>query len=137
MTLLRLAASVAHFSTHPLARAIVAEAANNVSRINQRTDFLNVPGLGMEASIDGSRIFVGSRRLMRDRGIALPAVELTIDAEVWIANDQALGVIYLRDEIRPADQTRHRFPQALRSIGHTAYGRSTRAGCDGGGASRH
>ena len=48
-----------------------------------------MPGLGMEASIDGNRIFVGSRRLMRDRGIALPAVELTNEAEVWIANDQA------------------------------------------------
>jgi P-type E1-E2 ATPase len=39
---------------------------------------------------------------MRDRGIAVPAVELTNEGEVWIANHQALGVIYLRDEIRPA-----------------------------------
>ena len=39
---------------------------------------------------------------MRDRGIAIPAVELTNEGEVWVANDQALGVIYLRDEIRPA-----------------------------------
>ena len=100
--LLRLAASVAHFSTHPLARAIVAEAGKRNLPINQATDFLNVPGLGMEASVDGSRIFIGSRRLMRDRGIAIPAVQLTNDAEVWIANDQAVGVIYLRDEIRPA-----------------------------------
>jgi Cd2+/Zn2+-exporting ATPase len=67
--ILRLAASVAHFSTHPLARAIVAEAdKRHLSRISAK-DFLNVPGLGMEGSIDGSRIFVGSRRLMRDRGI--------------------------------------------------------------------
>ena len=36
---------------------------------------------------------------MRDRGITLPAVGLTNDAEVWIGNDQPLGVIYLRDEI--------------------------------------
>ena len=99
--ILWLAASVAHFSTHPLARAIVAEAdKQQLSRISAK-DFLNVPGLGMEASIDGSRIFVGSRRLMRDRGIALPAVELTNDAEVWIGDDQPLGVIYLRDEVRP------------------------------------
>jgi len=39
---------------------------------------------------------------MRDRGIAIPAVELTNEGEVWIANDQAVGVIYLPDEIRPA-----------------------------------
>ena len=100
--LLRRASSVAHFSTHPLARAIVAEAEKRKLPINPATDFLNLPGLGMEASVDGNRILIGSRRLMRDRGIAIPAVELTNEGEVWIANDQALGVIYLRDEIRPA-----------------------------------
>jgi Zn2+/Cd2+-exporting ATPase len=100
--LLQLAASVAHFSTHPLARAIVAEADKRKLRLNPATDFLNLPGLGMEASVDGNRVLVGSRRLMRDRGIAIPSVAPTNEAEVWIANDQALGVFYLRDEIRPA-----------------------------------
>ena len=55
--LLRRAASVAHFSTHPLARAIVAEAGKRNLPINEATDFLNVPGLGMEASVNGNRIF--------------------------------------------------------------------------------
>ena len=100
--LLRRAASVAHFSTHPLARAIVVEAGKRNLPINEATDFLNVPGLGMEASVNGNRILVGSRRLLHDRGIAVPAIESTNDAEVLIADDQALGVIYLRDEIRPA-----------------------------------
>jgi Zn2+/Cd2+-exporting ATPase len=100
--LLRLATSVANFSTHPLARAIVGEAGKRNLPINEATDFLNLPGLGMEASMDGNRILIGSRRLMRDRGIAIPTVELTNEGEVWVANDQALGVIYLRDEIRPA-----------------------------------
>ena len=100
--ILQLAASVAHFSTHPLARAIVAELEKRKMPVSPATDFLNVPGLGMEASVNGNRIFVGSRRLLHDRGIVLPAIETTNDAEVWIANDQALGVIYLRDEIRPA-----------------------------------
>lgn len=99
---LQLASSVAHFSTHPLARAIVAEAEKRELRLSPATDFSNLPGLGMEASVDGNRVLVGSRRLMRDREIAIPAVELTNEGEVWIANDRALGVIYLRDEIRPA-----------------------------------
>jgi Cd2+/Zn2+-exporting ATPase len=99
---LQIAASVAHFSTHPLARAIAAEAENRNLLLVTATDFLNVAGLGMEASISKKRIFVGSRRLMRDRGIALPTVESTNEAEVWIGSDWALGVIYLRDEIRPA-----------------------------------
>jgi len=99
---LQFAASVAHFSTHPLARAIVVEAEMRNLPLLTAADFLNVAGLGMEATIANKRIFVGSRRLMRDRGIALPAVESTNEAEVWVARDHAAGVIYLRDEIRPA-----------------------------------
>jgi Cd2+/Zn2+-exporting ATPase len=99
---LQIAASVAQFSTHPLARAVAAEAEKRKLPLLTATDFLNVAGLGMEASIADKRILIGSRRLMRDRGIALPAVESTNDAEVWVGNGQALGLIYLRDEIRPA-----------------------------------
>jgi ATPase, P-type (transporting), HAD superfamily, subfamily IC len=99
---LQLAASVAHFSTHPLARAITTEAEKRNLPLLTATDFLNVAGLGMEASIADKRFFEGSRRLMRDRGIALPEVESTNEAEVWVGSEQALGVIYLRDEVRPA-----------------------------------
>jgi Cd2+/Zn2+-exporting ATPase len=100
--ILQLAASVAHFSTHPLARAIVAEAEKRNLPLLIPTDFLNVAGLGMEASVNGKGIFVGSRRFMRDRGIAVPALESTSEAEVWVGGTRALGVIYLRDEIRQA-----------------------------------
>src|SRR5205823_3865020 len=48
------------------------------------------------------RIFVGNQRLMQDRGVALPPLAPGNEAEVWMANTRPLGVIYLRDEIRPA-----------------------------------
>jgi Cd2+/Zn2+-exporting ATPase len=99
---LQIAASVAQFSTHPLARAIVAEAEKRKLPLLKTDDFLNVAGFGMEASIDGGRISVGNRRLMRDRGIRLPVIASGNEAEVWVASARPLGVIYLRDEIRPA-----------------------------------
>ncbi len=99
---LQIAASVAQFSTHPLARAIVAEAEKRKLPLLKTDDFLNVAGFGMEASIDRGRISVGNRRLMRDRGITLPVIASGNEAEVWVASARPLGVIYLRDEIRPA-----------------------------------
>src|SRR5262249_9064194 len=59
---LQFAGSIAHFSTHPLARAIVADVNRRKLSLKPAEDFLNVPGLGMEASIGGKRVFVGSRR---------------------------------------------------------------------------
>jgi Cd2+/Zn2+-exporting ATPase len=109
-------ASVAQFSTHPLARAIVTEAQRRGLPMLATSDFLNVPGLGMEASIDGARIFVGSRRFMEDRGVSLPAAASTMEAEVWIGGEQPIGVIYLRDEIRPEAKAVIQF---LRNAGAT------------------
>ena len=101
-SILQAAASVAAFSTHPLSRAVVREAEQRGLPRLEATDFLNIPGMGMEASLNGERMLVGNRRLLLDRGIQLPADESGSEAEVWIANSAALGVIYLRDEIRPA-----------------------------------
>jgi Cd2+/Zn2+-exporting ATPase len=98
---LKIGGAIAQFSTHPLARAIAHEAEQRRLPPLKATDFNNIPGLGMEALIDGKRIIMGSRTLLRERGIALPVVEPTAEAEVWIADAEARGVIYLRDEIRP------------------------------------
>jgi len=99
---LQIAASVAHFSTHPLARAVLAEAQKRKLPLLKADDFLNVAGFGMEASLEGRRIFVGNRRLMHDRGLALPVLASGNEAEVWVGGHQPIGVVYLRDEIRPA-----------------------------------
>ena len=102
---LRRAASVAQFSTHPLSRAVVQEAEKRKLKLLPTEDFLNVPGLGMEASVGGRRTFVGNRRFLRDRGLHHAEVTATNDAEVWVADEKVLGLIYLRDEIRPAAQS--------------------------------
>jgi Cd2+/Zn2+-exporting ATPase len=100
---LQLAASISQFSTHPLARAIVAEAEKRRLVLLSGDDFLNVAGFGMEASVNGARVFAGSRRFLHGRGVKLPALLSASEAEVWVgAGYLPLGVIYLRDEIRPA-----------------------------------
>jgi Cd2+/Zn2+-exporting ATPase len=98
---LQIAASVAQFSTHPLARAVLAEAQKRKLPLLKADDFLNVAGFGMEASIEGQRIFVGNRRLLHDRGITLPVLASGNEAEVWVSGRQPIGVVYLRDAIRP------------------------------------
>ena len=114
---LREAASVAQFSTHPLSRAIVEETERRKLELLPTDDFLNVPGLGMEASVEKRRTFVGNRRFLRDRGVRHPEITATNDAEVWVAGEKVLGLIYLRDEIRPAAQ---RVIQFLTKSGFTA-----------------
>ena len=102
---LQMASAVARFSTHPLARAIVNESERRVSSQLDATDFRNIPGLGMQASVENENVLVGSRRLLAERGIDLPDVPMASTAEVWVATTRPIALIHLADEIRPASKS--------------------------------
>ena len=70
-TLLALVAAVEQESEHPLAAAVVRHAQARGVPVLAATDFLNVPGHGAGATVDGHRVLVGNRKLMADEGIDL------------------------------------------------------------------
>lgn len=100
---LAVAAAVAQYSTHPLSRAVVEEADSLRLRKFEGRNVTNLPGYGMEAMIGPEMVLVGSRKLMERRGIDVgPSASTGAEAEVWVARGSLLGVIYLRDRLRPA-----------------------------------
>jgi Cd2+/Zn2+-exporting ATPase len=97
------AAAVAQNSTHPLSRAILMEAERRELELAATEGVANIPGFGMEARIGPNLVVVGSRRLMEQRGFNVaPFPSSGAEAEVWVAREVLLGVIYLRDRLRPA-----------------------------------
>lgn len=62
--LLALAAAVERDSEHPLAVAIVDRAEEAGARRLPASRFVNVPGHGAVASVDGHRVAVGNAKLM-------------------------------------------------------------------------
>ncbi|HMN47245.1 MAG TPA: cation-translocating P-type ATPase [Povalibacter sp.] len=107
--LLRKAASVEHFSQHPLAQAIVTEAERRGLTREPAQDFQSITGGGAEAMIGSQRWLIGSPALMREQGIALNALDAKITAlqregntVVAVANaGKAVGLITLQDQVRP------------------------------------
>ena len=100
---LAIAAAVAQNSTHPLSRAVVAEAERRKLELAASEGVANIPGFGMEARVGPGLVVVGSRRLMEERGFNVaPFPSSGAEAEVWVAREVLLGVIYLRDRLRPA-----------------------------------
>lgn len=69
--LLALVAAVEQESEHPLAAAVVRHARENGAPALIASDFLNVPGHGASATVDGRSVLVGNRKLMADEGIEL------------------------------------------------------------------
>ena len=67
--LVRLAASAEKNSEHPLAQAIVKYGQKQGSGITDPAAFAAIPGHGVEVTVDGRAILVGTRKLMQDNNI--------------------------------------------------------------------
>ena len=68
-TLLRLAASLERGSEHPLAEAIVEGARQRGVELGEAGEFESVTGKGVTGEVDGRRVGLGNRALLRDLGI--------------------------------------------------------------------
>ena len=110
--LLRLAASVEKQSEHPLASAVVQYAEENGVKLFQASDFVTLPGQGVQAQIDGRTIYAGNRRLMESHGVDLSGAEKALDrlAEegktplCFAGGKSLLGIIAVADVIKPTSR---------------------------------
>jgi Cu+-exporting ATPase len=89
---LRWAAALETTSLHPIGRALVQESEERSVTLPPASDAVTLPGLGIEARIDGRLLRLGSGRLVKRGGLAEPAGGETSDSETT--------VIYLMDEHR-------------------------------------
>jgi P-type Cu+ transporter len=111
--LLALAASAQQGSEHPLARAVIEAASERGLALAPLAQFRALPGRGIDATVAGQRIIVGSRRLMAEMNVPLalldalaaaPAAQglgLLYAAEIAQAA-RPLGVLAAGDELRPS-----------------------------------
>lgn len=105
---LSVAASAEHGSEHPLARAIVDEADKRGISLDDPTDFENVPGHGINATIPDGDVLVGNRTLMEEYGVEMSSVEQQMEqlerdgktAMLVALNGDLIGIIATADEIR-------------------------------------
>ena len=72
--LLRLAAAAEKSSEHPLGEAILREASERGIDVPATEAFDSLPGLGVEATVEGRAVLLGNRPLMAERGIEFAVV---------------------------------------------------------------
>ncbi len=108
--LLGLAASAEKLSEHPLGRAVVQAAVAREVAVPDPEEFTVLPGLGVQARIQGGDVVIGRPRLLSEQGITvdldlaararnLAAVGRTV---ILVAhNSQVVGILVLEDTLRP------------------------------------
>lgn len=107
--LLQAAASIEKPSEHPLADAIVAEAAAQQLSLSDVSDFEAIVGQGIRAVIDGNRYLAGNLKLMNEAHIdfsslAAKGSDLAVQGQTplyFAADGKALGLITVADTIKP------------------------------------
>jgi Cu+-exporting ATPase len=107
--LLRLAASAERASEHPLAEAIVQGARDRGLSLAEPAGFAATAGSGIEAEVEGAWVRVGTRALMRLRGVdptplepIATALEAAGKTAVFVAVDGRLaGVLAVADALKP------------------------------------
>ncbi len=101
--LLPVAAALESRSEHPFARAILERAKGMV--YPEPENFETLPGRGVAATLNGVRCFGGNKRLMQERGIAVPDYpELAQQGKTplyFAAGGEYLGAIAAADVLKP------------------------------------
>ena len=110
--LLTMAGSIERQSEHPLAEAILAEAAAHKLNTVPAEEFEAIFGRGAGALLAGSRCYAGNQALMQERGIDTAPYQTEIDrlagegkTPLLFARDGVLcGVIAVADVVKPTSR---------------------------------
>jgi Cu+-exporting ATPase len=96
-----LVAAAQRGSEHPLGKAILAAAKARGLALAPVGDYRAVPGSGLEASVGGRHLLVGSRQFIAESGFA-PEDGGTVHAAQTAPVRRYLGAIALTDTLRPS-----------------------------------
>lgn len=97
---LGLAAALEAASSHPLAEAVIAAGSSRITAVEVQER----PGHGLTGVVEGRRVRVGSSRWIDPQTLTARVTELTgqgMSVIVVEADDRVVGVIGIRDELRP------------------------------------
>jgi len=102
------AATIEHGSEHPLAHAIIEKSKIEKIKLGEVIDFNAVVGMGVVGNIDGVRVLVGNRKLMKENNIPYEAYEeelIRLEEEAKTAmllakGNQLLGIVAVADPIK-------------------------------------
>ncbi|WP_172372805.1 heavy metal translocating P-type ATPase [Sporosarcina jiandibaonis] len=105
---LQLIASAENQSEHPLAQAIVKGVREKDLALLDVADFEALPGYGIQANVSGREVLVGTRKLMRERGIEISNSEIAMEkleaegktAMLIAVNQKLAGVVAVADTVK-------------------------------------
>nr|WP_277352308.1 copper-translocating P-type ATPase [Caloranaerobacter azorensis] len=124
--ILKFAAIAEKASEHPLGQAIVKKGEESGIKLTDSEKFNAIPGHGIFAVIEGKEVYLGNRKLMKDKNINIEDIEDEIvnlesqgkTAMILSINGRAEGIIAVADTVK--EHSREAIKQ-LKSMGIEVY----------------
>ena len=116
---LRMAGAVEEGSEHPIARAIVTAAEEEIGVLPALDEFMAMPGVGATGRLDGTIITVGREEVFRERLVIIPSVLRDALAESRERGETAVVVAWdaqAKAVISVADQPKSTSPDAIAQL---------------------
>ena len=101
-----IAASLQQHSTHPVGRAVVAEAKAKGLTLHEPTSVQETPGMGIKGFVEGHRVVIGRESWLRNQGLISEDTTVKGDRDgryslLHVAvNDRPIGHLCLTDTLR-------------------------------------
>jgi Cu2+-exporting ATPase len=105
--LLQIAASLERNSEHPIAAGILRKAKELELKLDEPTNFQNITGKGIKATLNGKEISIVSPGMLKEKDLEQPEAAFRDESEtvVFVLKEgEILGYLALSDEIRPESQ---------------------------------
>ncbi|MFF2861329.1 heavy metal translocating P-type ATPase [Streptomyces rubiginosohelvolus] len=116
---LRLAGALEKASEHPIAQAVASAATDATGRLPTPEDFANVPGLGVQGTVEGHTVLVGREQLLAEWEIRLPAPLAEAKRAAEAAGRTAITVAWdgeARAVLEVADAVKDTSAEAVRRL---------------------
>lgn len=118
--ILKIAAMVEKKSEHPLGNAIYEEGVKRYKEVLDPEHFESIPGKGVEGTIDGKKIYIGTRKLMASNELDISKIEETLiglesngkTAMVMSIDNKLAGIIAVSDTLKETSE------QAIKELTH-------------------
>lgn len=95
---LKLAASLEHFSNHPIAKSIVDHYKGDYYPVENVEE---IAGLGLKATLNGETILVGNSKLLNKHKIKIKDKKIIVASNVYVSKgNKYLGRVIIRDQLK-------------------------------------
>ncbi|MGW9245070.1 heavy metal translocating P-type ATPase [Streptomyces badius] len=116
---LRLAGALENASEHPIAQAVATAATDTTGPLPTPENFTNIPGLGVQGTVEGHAVLVGREQLLADWEIRLPAPLAEAKKTAEAAGRTAIAVAWdgeARAVLEVADAVKDTSAEAVRRL---------------------